>query len=97
MLSSAEAVSQTDAYIQIGKGLKLHKETGLLHIFGFKNQKKILKAGTYKEVKSSDKTLAKKEITKVLKLRSGKFHTFKLGNIESVNLENKTLIINCTK
>ena len=91
---TAQSQAQTDAYIQFGKGLKLHKETGLIHIFGFKNQKKITKPGVYKPVNSSDKTLAKKEITKVLNLRSGKFHTFKIAEIKSVNLENKTLVIN---
>jgi hypothetical protein len=91
---TAQSQAQTEAYIQIGKGLKLHKETGLIHIFGFKNQKKIIVPGVYKPVKSSDKTLAKKEITKVLKLRSGKFQTFKIGNIESVKMEGKTLVIN---
>lgn len=94
---TAQSQAQTDAYIQIGKGLKLHKETGLIHIFGFKNKKKILTPGVYKPVNSSDKTLAKKEITKVLNLRSGKFHTFKIAQIESVNMENNTLNINCVK
>lgn len=91
---TAQSQGQTNAFLQVGKGLKIAKETGLLHIFGFKNQKKVIVPGVYKPVKSSDKTLAKKEITKVLKLRSGKFHTFKIGNIESVKMEGKTLIIN---
>lgn len=87
--------AQTDAYIQIGKGLKLHKETGNLHIFGFANQKKVIKAGTYKTVNSSDKTIAKKEITKVLKLRAGKFRTYIIENIASVTFDGRTLNINC--
>jgi hypothetical protein len=94
---TVQSQAQTDAYIQIGKGLKLHKETGMIHVFGFKNQKKVLVPGVYKPVNSSDKTLAKKEITKVLKLRSGKFQTFKIAQIESVKMEGKTLIINCAK
>ena len=92
---TAQSQAQTDAYLPITNSLKIHKETGKLHIFGFANQKKVLVKGEYKTVNSSDKTLAKKEITKVLKLRSGKFRTFIVENIESVTLEGKTLNINC--
>ena len=92
---TAQSQAQTDAYLPIVNGLKIHKETGNLHIFGFANQKKILVKGVYKIVNSSDKTLAKKEITKVLKLRAGKFRTFIIDNIESVKMEGKTLNINC--
>jgi hypothetical protein len=87
--------AQTDAYLPITNALRIHKETGKLHIFGFANQKKVLVKGEFKAVNSSDKTLAKKEITKVLKLRAGKFRTYIVDNIESVKLEGKTLTINC--
>ena len=92
---TAQSQAQTDAYLPITNSLKIHKETGKLHIFGFANQKKVLVKGEYKTVNSSDKTLAKQQITKVLKLRSGKFRTFIVENIESVTLEGKTLNINC--
>lgn len=87
--------AQTDAYLHITDAIRIHKETGKIHIFGFANRKKVLVKGEYKTVNSSDKTLAKQEITKVAKLRAGKFRTFILNNISSVALEGKTLNINC--
>ncbi|HLO91602.1 MAG TPA: hypothetical protein VK172_10605 [Lentimicrobium sp.] len=94
---TAQSNAQTDAYIQIGKGLKIHKETGNLHIFGYHMNKTVLFPGEFKPVKSADKTLAKKEITKVLKLRAGKFRTFIIANISNVSINGKNLIIDCAK
>jgi hypothetical protein len=73
--------AQTDAYEHLTNGIKVCKSTDEVHIFGMIDQKNLVKAGTYKEVKSSDKTLAKKAITKQLNLRAGKFRTFKVLNV----------------
>ena len=73
--------AQTDAYEHLTNGIKVCKSTDEVHIFGMIDQKETVKAGTYKEVKSSDKTLAKKAITKQLNLRAGKFRTFKVLNV----------------
>jgi len=73
--------AQTDAYEHLTSGIKVCKSTDEVHIFGMIDQKNLVKAGTYKEVKSSDKTLAKKAITKQLNLRAGKFRTFKVLNV----------------
>jgi hypothetical protein len=92
---TAASQSQTDAYLPISNSIRILKATGEIHIFGFANQKKIIVKGTYKTVNSNDKTIAKQEITKLAKLRAGKFRTYKLNNIQSVVLEGKTLNINC--
>jgi len=91
-----QSQAQTDAYLSISNAIKIHKETGNIHIFGMANQKKVLVEGTPKKpVNSSDKTIAKKMITKQLNLRAGKFRTFILDNVKSVNMEGETININC--
>lgn len=88
--------AQTDAYIQINKAIKLHKETGNIHIFGMAINKTVIVEGEPKKpVKSADKTLAKNEITKALNLRAGKFRTFIVANVEGVTFNGETLEINC--
>lgn len=93
---SAQSQAQTDAYIQLSPALKIHKDTGNLHIFGMAVSKVQIQPPTeYKTVNSSDKTLAKKEITKHLDLRAGKFRTFIVGNINTVKMNGETIEINC--
>ena len=87
--------AQNDAYITLGNGMKLHKDSGALHIFGMAIQKKVLIAGEpQKPVKSAPKTIAKKMITKSLNLRAGKFRTFIVENVEAVNMSGETITIN---
>ena len=71
--------AQTDAYTQLGKGVKFHNETGDLYVTGFAVSKKVLVEGEYKKVKSNPKTLVKKEINKTLKMY--KFRSFRLSNV----------------
>lgn len=78
--------AQTDAYEHLTAGIKVCKSSDEVHIFGMIDQKNLVKAGTYKEVKSSDKTLAKKAITKQLNLRAGKFRTFKVLNVSEAKV-----------
>jgi hypothetical protein len=92
---TAASQAQTDAYISLGNGMKLHKDSGALHIFGMAIQKKVLIAGEpQKPVKSAPKTIAKKMITKSLNLRAGKFRTFIVENVEAVNMSGETITIN---
>lgn len=92
---TAQSQAQTEAYINLSNAIKIHKETGNIHIFGMAMSKNVIVAGTYKQVNSSDKTIAKKEITKSLELRGGKFRTFILGNVNEVKMNGETLEINC--
>ena len=71
---------QIDAYTPIVSGLKVHNETGLLYIYGYRENKTILIEGTYKSVNSSKLTIAKNELRKLLK--TGKFtqYSIEIGN-----------------
>lgn len=88
-----QSQAQTDAYIFITPAIRLHKETLALHIFGQAISKTVLVEGTYKTVKSSDKTLAKKAIKKHLDLRAEKFRDFIIENTEAVKVQGDTIII----
>jgi hypothetical protein len=90
---SNQSQAQTNAYIPLAKGVKLNPETMAIYIFGQIIDKKILEKGEYKTVKSSDKTLGKKAITKHLDLRAGKFRTFILGNADSLKVSGTTIEI----
>ena len=77
--------------------IKLHEdETGnqFLYVRGYVVKKTKLIEGTYKTVKSSEKTLAKKEIEKSLK--RGKIRTFKINtnDLHSIKVNGLTLELN---
>jgi len=63
-----------DTYENIGKAIRLTKETGDLQIYGFVVNKQVLVEGEHKQVKSSQKTLAKKKLKRDMK--SAKFRPF---------------------
>lgn len=81
--------AQVDAYIPLGKGLKIHKESLKLHITGFANNKHVIKEGEYKHVNSAPKTLIKKDIEKTL--RMSKYRTFVVENASSVSITGDTV------
>jgi hypothetical protein len=72
-------------------GIKLHKETGQLYVYGYTVGKKVLQPGTYKTVNSKPLTIEKNRIRKVLK--NGRFRQFAIDveNLQEVRANNKTL------
>jgi hypothetical protein len=72
------------------RGIKFHREQGTVYICGFSLNKTVIEPGTYKETKSSAKTLAKKALKE--KLKSGRFRMFALSELETVKLNGKTII-----
>lgn len=71
---------QIEAYTPICSGLKVHNESGLLYIYGYREQKTVLQKGEYKTVNSRPLTIAKDELRKLLK--TGKFtqYAIEIGN-----------------
>ena len=88
---TAQSQAQTDAYINLTPALRIHKETGFLHIFGQTIRKTVKVKGEYKTVNSSEKTQAKNEIKKLLDLRSDKFRTFIVSNLNSFTINGETI------
>jgi hypothetical protein len=84
------AYTGADTYVSIAKGLKVHKETGEIYVTGFSRAKVTIEAGTYKSVKSSEKTLAKNALRK--RLLSGKIRQFALPATLSARMNGKEMI-----
>ena len=87
--------AQTDAYIHIANGMKLHKETMNVHVYGFFQAEKVNpeQPGEFKSVNSKDKTIAKEYISKQAKFRMLKYRQYDLGNIDQIKIDGTTLQI----
>ena len=72
---------QEDVYDHIGKGLKQHKETGTLYIWGFQHSKTQVEPPTeeVKEKKSSQFTILKEKLKKDCGFKSIKFRQYILA------------------
>ena len=80
---------QKDAYTPICSGIKVHNETGVLYVYGYRQNKVVLQTGEYKSVKSSALTIAKNELRKLLK--TGKFTQYSLEVGNAVKAKGDTL------
>ena len=91
----SSSYTQKDTFETIGKGIRQHKETGEIYIYGFIQSKETLEPATNpkKPVNSSAKTLAKRKIEKALECKRNKFGQFILNadNITGVNVCGETL------
>lgn len=72
----AQSDAQINAYINLAKGVKLHKDTMQLHVFGLVVRKTILQATEYKETKSRELTIVKNKIKKQCDFKQDKYRTF---------------------
>lgn len=68
--------AQNDAYEYLAKGIKLHKETKKIHIFGMVIKKTTLVPIEYKAVNSAPKTLCKEQIKKLCGFKESKMRNF---------------------
>lgn len=85
----ARSEGQTDAYTVISNGIKVHNETGVLYLYGYRVRKTVLVEGIYPTVKSSASTIAKNELRKLL--RTNKFVNFGLEVGNELTASGKTL------
>lgn len=69
------------------RGVKVHRESGDLHIFGLAMAKKVLTPGTYKEVKSRPLTIAKDKLRKGLPVERFRQFIVKPGTYEAIRVE----------
>ena len=99
---TAQSQATTNAYIHLSPSIKiLRNDTadgkgfrGDIHIFGMTIGKFNIDDSNVeprKPVNSSDKTIAKKILTKELDLRAGKFRTYKFRRMNSISV-NKQII-----
>lgn len=72
----ARSDAQINAYISLAKGVKLHKDTMQLHVFGLVVKKTVLKPIEYKQTKSRELTIVKNKIEKLCEFKQSKYRTF---------------------
>jgi hypothetical protein len=85
----ARSEGQTNTYTPIIDGVKVHNDTGVIYIYGYREKKEILTEGNYPLVNSKPLTIAKNELRK--KLSTGKFTQYSLEEISSVRANKETL------
>jgi hypothetical protein len=81
--------AQSNAYENVAKGLKTKDND--LYIYGLCVNKTVLVEGNYPKVNSQLKTIVKNEIKKAAELKEVKFKQFKLGNLETLNIQGFTI------
>jgi hypothetical protein len=81
-----------DSYVSFPdvQGVKVHEETGALHLLCIVEEKEVIQEGVYKQVNSRPLTLAKKAIER--KLRRSKIRQFILPNLSRAALQGEVLV-----
>jgi hypothetical protein len=74
------------------KGIKLHRETDTLHLFGLIHLKRVIVPGTYKKVNHRDLTIEKKKIQKLCPV--DRFRQFRLvpNQVEKITVEKMDIL-----
>lgn len=80
-----------DTYVHVGglKGVSVHKETGVVSVLGFSQDKTVIEPGEYKIVHSAPKTIAKRQIDR--QLRRGNIRRYLLPNLVSAAIAGETV------
>jgi hypothetical protein len=82
--------AQNDAYETLAKGVRLHKETQQIHIFGVVAKKTVLKAIEYKATNSRELTIVQNKIKKLCEFKQDKIRTFIFDKAE-IKLQGVTI------
>jgi hypothetical protein len=76
---------------QVIKGVKLHKATDTLHLFGLLVHKRVIMPGNYKKVNHKSLTIIKNKLKKMCVVE--KFRQFRIdSNVESINVNHISLL-----
>lgn len=85
--TTKQGQAQIDAYTNLGRGVRLHNESGIFHVSGLMVNKKVLVEGEpYPKTNSQAKTIAKRKLEKEFNLPVAKFRTYRVTpeNLESM-------------
>lgn len=74
--ASAGSVAQSEAYIPITNSIKLHIESGKIHIYALAVSKEVLVEGDYKPVNSKELTLCQNAVKKYFNFSTAKYRNF---------------------
>jgi hypothetical protein len=92
-VETRRAKGQADAYIYLGRGFKVHNETGCLHFVGIVQNKKVVTEGEpYPKRNSRAKTVTKNRLKKQTTI--GKMRNFKISadKLVGINFRGNKLI-----
>lgn len=81
---TVQSTAQTDAYIHLCNGVKMHKETMNVFVIGLVNSKTILVHGEYPATNKRIKTVCKDAIKKHCSLTMTKYRQYNVGNMSEV-------------
>lgn len=74
------------------KGVKLHNESGALHLYGLVVNKKVITPGVYSKKNKRPLTIAKDKLRKMLPVNKFRQFIIKPGQLEKISVENMTLL-----
>lgn len=74
------------------KGVKVHRETKDLYIFGLAHRKRVYIPGVYKDIKRRPLTIAKDKLRKGLSVEKFRQFVVKPGQVESIKVEHLSLL-----
>lgn len=74
------------------KGVKMHIETGNLHLYGFAHQKVVIEPGTYKKVNSKPLTIEKNKLSRLTPV--SKFRQFRIlpSQVKKITVSHLSLL-----
>lgn len=88
--NKAMSDAQKDTYLTVGNGLKIHKETGEVYVFGMRERKTVIVEGDFGKDTRRPLTVAKDEIRKLMK--STKYREYIVSRIDKVRANGDTII-----
>jgi hypothetical protein len=74
--------AQKDAFTHITTGVKVHDETGKIHVYGFVERKTVLVPIEYPKTQTRELTICKRTIEKLCKCKLSKYKTFYFDKAE---------------
>lgn len=93
--ASNQSKAQADAYINISPCIKLHIETGKLHIYALAHSKVVLVEGEYKTVNSRELTLCQNAVKKYFEFSTAKYRNFIVdpSQLSGVNISGEKVVL----
>ena len=79
-------------YESFGHGVKVHLDTGDIHVQGMEVSRSVITDGVYKLVRSKSKTLAKNELRQRLPLHKWRQFVLRCGKFKSVTIRGQRFI-----
>lgn len=88
-----------DSFVQILPGIDVNKgngnpdDAGTVYLMAYSQKKTVIEKGEYKHVNSKPLTIAKREVKKMLNLRTERIRRFKLREVRRGALNGRVLIL----